>query len=178
MNAHVQTQLAKPITRSDHIRGRTDAPVQLVEYGDFECPYCGQAHLILRSIEQQMGDQVCFAFRHFPLINMHPHAEHAAEAAEAAAVQGNFWDMHDLLFENQEALSDEDLVSYAAELGLDTRRFANDIISGAHAGRVRQDFVSGVRSDVNGTPSFFINGQRYDGELDIDSMMEALESQV
>ena len=150
----------------------------LVEYGDFECPYCGQAHLILRAIEQQLGDQICFVFRHFPLTNLHPNAEHASEAAEAAGVQNRFWEMHDMLFENQDALADEDLISYAAELGLDTRRVANEIISGAHAGHIREDFVSGVRSDVNGTPSFFINGMRYDGDLDIDALMEAIETQM
>ena len=178
MSAHVHTELAEPITRYDHLRGPLNAPVYLVEYGDFECPYCSQAHLILQAIKDQMGDQVCLAFRHFPLTHLHLHAEHAAEAAEAAAAQGRFWEMHDMLFENHDALSDEDLVAYAGELGLDTRRFANDIVSGAHAGRIRLNFASGAKSDVNGTPTFFINGMRYDGALDIGSMMEALESQL
>lgn len=178
MSAHVQSQLAQAITERDHIRGSLHAPVKLVEYGDFQCPYCGQAHLILQAIEGQMGDQLCFAFRHFPLTNIHPFAEHAAEATEAASAQGRFWDMHDMLFENQDALSDEDLVGYAAELRLDTRRFADDLVSGLYRARIREDFTTGVHSDVNGTPSFYINGMRYDGGMDIDSMMEALESQM
>ncbi len=178
MNAHVEPQLATAVTRHDHIRGPAKAPVTLVEYGDFECPYCGQAHTILQAIEEQMDDQLRLVFRHFPLTNMHPHAEHAAEAAEAAGAQGRFWEMHDLLFENQDALDDRDLVNYAAELGLDARRVASDIVSGAHENRIRQDLISGARSEVNGTPSFFINGTRYDGELDVDSMLEALQAEL
>jgi protein-disulfide isomerase len=178
MNSHVQTQLAVPVTRRDHIRGPFNAPVTLLEYGDFECPYCGQAHAIVQAVEQEMGEQLRFAFRHFPLTNMHPHAEHAAEAAEAAGAQGKFWEMHDLLYENQDALDDRDIVNYAAELGLDVRRIVSDIVSGAHAGKIRQDFVSGVRSDVNGTPTFFINGMRYDGPRDVYSMLQALQEEL
>lgn len=178
MSAHAQAELVQSITRYDHIRGSVSAPVKLVEYGDFECPYCAQAHFVIQAIAQQMGDQLCFVFRHFPLVNIHPDAEHAAESSEAAGVQGRFWDMHDLLFENQDALADEDLVGYAAELRLDTRRFADELISGVHHAHIREDFTSGVRSEVNGTPSFFINGVRYDGSFGIDAFMEALESQL
>ncbi|MGZ4962299.1 MAG: DsbA family protein [Limisphaerales bacterium] len=178
MNGHVAPHLATAVTRRDHIRGPANAPVTLVEYGDFECPYCSQAHTILQAIEEQMGDQLRFVFRHFPLTNMHPHAEHAAEAAEAAGAQGRFWEMHDLLFENQDALDDRDLVNYAAELGLDAKRVASDIVSGVHEHRIRQDFISGMRSDVNGTPTFFINNTRYDGEFDGDSMLEALQAEL
>ena len=178
MNSHVQTQLAVPVTRRDHIRGPFNAPVTLLEYGDFECPYCGQAHAIVQAVEQEMGDQLRFAFRHFPLTNMHPHAEHAAEAAESAGAQGMFWEMHDLLYENQDALDDRDIANYAAELGIDVRRIVSDIVSGAHSGKIRQDFVSGVRSDVNGTPTFFINGMRYDGPRDVYSMLQALQEEL
>lgn len=178
MNTHVETQLAVPVTRRDHIHGRFDAPLTLVEYGDFECPFCGQAHPIVQAVEQEMGEQLRFVFRNFPLANMHPHAEHAAEAAESAGAQRRFWEMHDLLFENQEALDDRDLANYAAELGLDVRRVVSDIVSGAHAGRIRQDFIGGVRSDVNGTPTFFINGMRYDGLRDVYSMLQALQDEL
>lgn len=178
MNAHVETQLAVPVTRRDHIRGRFDAPVTLVEYGDYECPFCGQAHAVVQAVEQEMGEQLRFVFRNFPLANMHPHAEHAAEAAESAGAQGRFWEMHDLLYENQDALDDRDLANYAAELGLDVRRVLSDIVSGAHSNRIRQDFIGGVRSDVNGTPTFFINDMRYDGPRDVYSMLRALQEEL
>jgi len=178
MNTHVETQLAVPVTRRDHIRGRFDAPLTLVEYGDYECPFCGQAHPIVQAVEEEMGEQLRFVFRNFPLANMHPHAEHAAEAAESAGTQGRFWEMHDLLFENQEALDDRDLANYAAELGLDVRRVVSDILRGAYANRIRQDLIGGVRSDVNGTPTFFINGMRYDGPRDVYSMLQAMQEEV
>jgi protein-disulfide isomerase len=178
MSAHVQTQLAAAVNRRDHHRGPLDASVVLVEYGDFQCPYCATAHAIVQAVQEQMGDQLCYVFRNFPLTDLHEYAEHAAEAAEAAAAQGRYWEMHDMLFENQEALSDEDLVGYAADLGLDTRRFASDIVSASYAGKIRQDFVSGVKSDVTGTPTFFINGMRYEGDIDVDEMLRTLESQL
>src|ERR1700749_1348974 len=109
---------ALPVKDYDHIRGSLDAPFKLIEYGDYQCPYCGDAHQVVKEIQDQLGDQLCFVFRNFPLTEIHPHAEHAAEAAEAAAAQGHFWEMHDLLFENQNALEDDDLVAYATELGL------------------------------------------------------------
>lgn len=178
MNSHVATQLAAPVTRRDHVRGRADASVTLLEYGDFECPFCGQAHYVVRALEEEMGDHLRFAFRHFPLTNMHRHAEHAAEAAESAGAQGRFWEMHDLLYENQDALDDRDLANYAAELGIEVRRLVSDVVSGAHADKIRQDFISGVRSDVNGTPTFFINGVRYDGAGDVYSMLQALQEEL
>jgi protein-disulfide isomerase len=123
-----------------------------------------------------LGDRLCFAFRHFPLTNVHPHAERAAEAAEAAGKQGAFWEMHDVLFENQSALDYDDIAEYAAALGLNVSRLINEVLSGAHAPRVREDFATGVRSGVNGTPTFFINGARYDGPRDLQPMVEALVS--
>jgi protein-disulfide isomerase len=137
--------------------------VTLVEYGDFECPHCGMAYPIVQSIQRKLGDRLRVVYRHFPLKEAHPHAQHAAEAAEAAAAQGAFWEMHDALFERQHALEDEDLARYARELGLDAARVARELEAGTHARAVRDDFRSGVRSGVNGTPTFFVNGERYDG---------------
>jgi protein-disulfide isomerase len=165
---------ALPVPDRDHIQGPIDAPIALVEYGDYECPYCGEAYPIVKAIQQRLGGRLCFAFRNFPLVNSHPHAEHAAEAAEAADAQGRFWEMHDLLYENQEALEDEDLAQYASALGLDAKRVLKEVMSGAHAARLKEDFRSGARLDVNGTPSFFINGVRYDGSLDVEDLLAAL----
>src|SRR5215472_11073647 len=163
-----------PIAGRDHIKGPIDAPVALVEYGDYECPFCGEAHPIVKAIQEHLADRLCFAFRNFPLANMHPHAEHAAEAAEAADTQGRFWEMHDVLFENQEALDDGNLIQYASALGLDSQRLIDDVLAGAHATRIREDFRGGARNGVNGTPTFFINGERYDGELSERGLLEAL----
>ena len=169
-----RSKLTLPIAGRDHIQGPTDAPITLLEYGDYECPYCGEAHPIVKAIQKHLGNRLCFAFRNFPLINSHPHAEHAAEAAEAAGAQGKFWEMHDLLYENQDALDDEHLAQYASALDLDANRLINEVLASTHDGRIREDFRSGARSDVNGTPSFFINGVRYDGETDVDALLAAL----
>jgi protein-disulfide isomerase len=155
--------LTLPIPGRDHIQGPVDALIKLLEYGDYECPFCGEAYPLIKAIQKRLGDKLCFSFRNFPLNNSHPHAQRAAEAAEAAGAQGKFWEMHDLLFENQEALEDEDILSYAETLGLDVTRLANEIQSGTHTHRVREDFRSGARGGVNGTPALFINGVRYDG---------------
>jgi len=162
-----------PMGGRDHVQGPIDAPIALLEYGDYECPYCGDAYPVVKAIQERLGDRLCFAFRHFPLVNSHPHAEHAAEAAEAAGMQGKFWEMHDTLYENQTALDDESLARYAADLGLDAR-LISEVAAGAHAARVREDFQSGARGGVNGTPTFFINGVRYDGALDVDALLTAL----
>jgi protein-disulfide isomerase len=157
-------QLTSPVTDNDHVAGRADAPITLVEYGDYECPFCGMAYPIVKSIQQKLEGQLRFVFRNFPLTKQHPHAQHAAEAAEAAGAQGKFWEMHDIIFEHQRALSDNALGRYAKSLGLDAERLAEDLRAGKYASRVRNDFRSGVRSGVNGTPTFFINGERYDGD--------------
>ncbi|MDB5290625.1 MAG: bdbD [Phycisphaerales bacterium] len=171
--------LTMPVSEDrDHILGPPNAPVTLVEYGDFECPYCGQAYWVLKQLEEEMRDQVRQVFRHFPLTQIHPHAERAAEASEAAAAQGRFWEMHDMLYENQDALDDYDLMRYAQALGLDTRRFRAELLRGLYAPRVREDFLSGIRSGVNGTPTFFINGRRHDGPWDFDSLMAAIEPEL
>lgn len=163
-----------PIEGRDHIQGSIKAPVALVEYGDYQCPFCGQAYPMVKAVQKGMGDRLCFAFRNFPLANMHPHAEHAAEAAEAAGAQGRFWEMHDLLFENQGALDDTDLEEYASTLGLDSQRLIEEVRAGAHTARIREDFRGGARNGVNGTPTFFINGERYDSELSEEALFEAL----
>jgi protein-disulfide isomerase len=168
-------ELTLPVSERDHIKGPETAPVTLVEYGDFECPFCGAAHLVLKEIERRLGDQLRFVFRHFPLTNVHPHAEHAAEAAEAAGAQGRFWEMHDMLFEHQTALDDPHLLAYADALDLDIPRFEYEMAEHIHAPRVREDFMSGVLSGVNGTPTFFINGVRHDGGYDLESLLAALQ---
>jgi protein-disulfide isomerase len=156
-------QLTPAVNANDHAVGPDDAPVTLVEYGDYECPYCGMAYLVVKSAQRELGKQLRFVFRNFPLAEAHPHARLAAQAAEAAAAHGKFWEMHDLLFEHQGALEADDIIGYAKSLGLDTAQFARDLEDSKHAKRVRDDFRSGVRSGVNGTPTFFINGSRYEG---------------
>jgi protein-disulfide isomerase len=171
-----EASLTLPVTAGrDHIQGPADAAVTLVEYGDFECPFCGAAYPVVKEIQDRMGARLRFAFRHFPITVKHPHAEQAAEAAEAAGAQGRFWAMHDRLFEQQERLRLADLVADAEALGLDTRRFEGELVSHVHAGRVREDFMSGVRSGVNGTPTFYVNGERYDGFADLEPLLAALE---
>src|ERR1700727_3753185 len=151
-----------PAGSRDHIQGLIDAPISLLEYGDYECPACGQAYRVIKAVQQILENSLCFAFRTFPRTMIHPHAEQAAEAAEAAAAQGNFWEMHDLLFENQNALEDEDLAKNALRLHLDIPLFITQLASGAFLERVKADVVSGLKSGVNGTPTFFINGKLYD----------------
>src|ERR1700681_1249552 len=148
------TTLKIPIRPEDHIQGDADAPCTLVEYGDFECPHCGRAYPIVKAVQRLMGPRLCFVYRHFPLTQVHPHAESAAETAEAAGAQGKFWEMHDLLFERQDALEDEQLIEYADALGLDAARVAAELAAHAHRARVRGDFMGGVKSGVNGTPTF------------------------
>jgi protein-disulfide isomerase len=161
----------------DHIQGSASAPVTLVEYGDYECPYCGMAYPIVKSIQRALGNKLGFAFRNFPLSDSHPPAAQAAVAAEAAGGQGRFWEMHDALYENQERLGTDDLMKYGEELGLDTNQFARDLSDGTYKARVREDFRGGVRSGVNGTPTFFVNGSRYDGGWnDPDEFLRALRA--
>ena len=168
--------LTLPPGSRDHAQGPESAPATLVEYGDYECPYCGRAYPIVKEVQTAMGDRLRFVFRNFPLTQIHPHAQHAAEAAEAAGVQGRFWEMHDLLFERQRRLDDRHLLEYAQDLGLDSAKLERELMEHAHAERVREDFLSGVRSGVNGTPTFFINGARHDGSWDLDSLLTALEA--
>jgi protein-disulfide isomerase len=168
------SKLTLPLADRDHMQGTVDAPISLVEYGDYECVFCGDAHAIIVKVQQRLAGRLCFVFRNFPAANAHPHAQHAAEAAEAAGVQGKFWEMHALLFEHQDALEDNMLAQYASGLGLDAERLMQEVVAGVHALRVREDFKSGARGGVNGTPTFFINGERYDGELDLEELLDAL----
>jgi len=163
--------LQPPVNPVDHVIGHADAPITLVEYGDFQCPYCYRAHPIVMRLQKRFGDQLRFVFRNFPLSELHPHAAHAAEAAEsvgAHAGEAAYWKMHHAIFEHQQesddALDDEHLVRYAADAGADAAQVEADLASGLHRTRVRADFLSGVRSGVNGTPTFFINGVRFDGD--------------
>jgi predicted DsbA family dithiol-disulfide isomerase len=162
----------------DHARGPEDAPVTLLKYGDYECPYCGQLHPVLEELREKAGKQVRFVFRHFPLDSAHPRARRAAQAAEAAASQGRFWEMHDLLYERQDELSEEDLLRYAAELGLDLQRFEVDLTNDHHAWRIEEDRLGGDRAGVRGTPTLFVNGVRYTGTLDLDGLLAAVEEAI
>lgn len=159
----------------DHAQGSLTAPLVMVEYGDFECPYCGEAYPELKAVQRAMGDKLCFVFRNFPLKEAHPHAERAAEIAEAAATVGKFWEMHDVLYENQQALTDHALVGYGKKLGLPDK-LMESALAGHFAARVRRDFVSGARSGVNGTPCLFINGERYDGPRDAKTLIGVLRT--
>lgn len=167
--------LALPVSpERDHIRGPENARVQLIEYGDYQCPYCGAAHPIVKAVLEEMGDDLQFVFRHFPLVTIHPLAEPAAEAAEAAGAQGKFWDMHDMIYENQDQLDAAALMAFAAALGLDLERFTDELRRRVHVRKVQEDFVSGVRSGVRGTPTFFINGRRHDGSWDLPTLWGVL----
>jgi protein-disulfide isomerase len=168
------TTLSFPVEKQDHRRGNPQAAVTLVEYGDYECNHCGDAYSVIKQVEAEAGDRMQFVFRNFPLSQTHRHALHAALAAEAAGLQDQFWTMHDLIFENQDRLTDEDLVGYAEKLGLDVDRFERDMQSEAIAQKVKADFNSGVRSGVGGTPTFFINGQRFEGAAEYDELLDAI----
>jgi protein-disulfide isomerase len=177
LSARLDTpQLTIPVGSDDHIRGPAEAPLTLVEYGDYECPYCGEAYPIVKEVERTLGDQLTSVFRNFPLDQIHPHAFEAALAAESAAAQGRFWEMHDRLFENQRRLRSKDLLGHAEALGLDVERFATELEQHAFEERVRSDFLSGVRSGVNGTPTFFINGRRHNGPYDLKTLLRSLRA--
>jgi Na+/H+ antiporter NhaA len=169
------TDLAVPVSaKKDHVRGPADAPVTLVEYGDFECPYCGQAERVVRELLADYGDDLRYVWRHLPLTDVHPYAPLAAEATEAADNQGKFWEMHDQLLDHQGALSAKDLMRYAAEIGLNIDRFTADMRKDAGAGKIASDVDSADLSGVSGTPTFFINGKRYHGAFDIDSLSRSV----
>jgi protein-disulfide isomerase len=168
-------ELAPPVTKEDHIQGDRKAPVTLLEYGDYECPYCGAAHRLVKMLREAMGNDLCYVYRNFPLTEVHPHAEHAAEAVESADAQGRFWEMHDAVFENQDALEDDDLASYAADIGLDANRVVAEIELEKYRPRIEKDIRSGTQSGVEGTPTFFINAVKYEGPMDPESMLTALQ---
>ena len=167
-------RLASPVGERDHVQGPANASVTLVEYGDYECPYCRAAVAIVKELQLVLPDDLRYVFRHFPLENIHPHARRAAEAAEAAASQGKFFEMHAALFEHQAALEEKDLLRYAAELGLDTARFNGELRADVHVDRVREDFLDGVRSGVRGTPTFYLDDVRYDGVVGVRQLIAAI----
>jgi len=168
-------RLAVPVGEGDRIRGPVDAPLTLVEYGDYDCPHTVQAHAVVRGLEKRLGDRLRFVFRAFPLTEMHENAQAAAEAAEAADFQDKFWPMHDRLMEANRRLSDADLEEYAEEVGLDAMRFDRQMLAHAHAAKVQAQVDGGLQSGVGGTPTFFVNGVRHDGPHDLESLLAALE---
>jgi protein-disulfide isomerase len=160
---------------SDHIRGSINAPITIVEYGDYECPYTGMAYPVVKELLKQFGDKIYFVFRNFPLNDIHPHAQHAAEAAEAAAAQDKFWQMHDYLFEHQKALDDRHLLEYAKKVGLDIDKFKTEMSEHICAPLINKSLKVGIDSGVEGTPTFFVNGQRYDDSWDLDTFSSFLK---
>ncbi|HEX6557241.1 MAG TPA: thioredoxin domain-containing protein [Ktedonobacteraceae bacterium] len=171
-----RTRLVVPVSERDHSQGPASAAVTLVQYGDYECPYTRQSTTVVRAIQQQLGDQLRFIFRNFPLTEIHPHALHAAFAAEAAASQGKFWQMHDAIFHHQHTLEDSDLEQFAAAVGLDMQQFARDMAHQRSLPHIEEDLEGGLRSGVQGTPTFFINGVLYPGSWEHDALLAALEA--
>ena len=170
--------LRAPVDESDHAQGAADAPVTLVEYGDYQCPYCGAAYPIVKQLQERFGDDLRFVFRNFPLQQLHEHAMSAALMAELAATKGRFWEAHDALYENQEQLGSELYAVIAKQLGIDARGLGAALESEKLFEKVQKDFNGGVRSGVNGTPSFFVNGTRYDGPRDFETMAETLDRAI
>ena len=164
-----------PVRPEDHIEGEENAPCTLVEYGDYQCPHCGRAYPIVKRVQKHFGKRLRFVFRNFPLNEIHPQAEAAAETAEFAGSQGKYWEMHDLLFENQSRFGSAFFQEAARKLGLDPAAFSEALKSGTYRAHVRSDFMSGARSGVNGTPTFFINGQRLDGPWDYEELVAAID---
>ncbi len=166
-------RLLVPISEQDHIQGLVSTSVTLVQYGDYQCSTCGETHQLIKAIQQQVND-LCFVFRHFPQPQIHFYAQRAAEAAQAAATQGQFWQMHDILFTHQQALGNGDLVEYANNIGLDIPQFLQDISSQIHIARINQDIESGLHSGVTAAPALFINGIRYTSRWNIEQLMAAI----
>ncbi|MFL6496037.1 MAG: DsbA family protein [Nitrososphaera sp.] len=162
----------------DHIRGSINAPITIVEYGDYECPYTGGAYPVVKEIMKQFDERIYFVFRNFPLNYIHPHAQHAAEAAEAAAAQGKFWQMHDYLFEHQKALDDAHLFEYAKKVGLDIDKFKKEMSEHVYAPLINKSLKSGIDSGVEGTPTFFINGEHYEDSWDLDTLTSFLNKSL
>jgi protein-disulfide isomerase len=167
--------LSPPIEDVDHLRGDSGAPLQLVMFGDFQCPFCLGAQSVLRRVRERLGDRLLFGFRHLPIPERHPLAPLAAEASEAAAAQGRFWEFHDALYANQPRLSRETILELAGEHGLDVQRVTAELDSGAHRDRIARDIASAEASGATGTPTFFVNGKRFFGAYDAGSLVEALE---
>ena len=170
------TMLKIPVTSADHMQGDPSAPIILVEYGDYQCPHCGHAYPIVRRLQTHFGDSLAFVFRNFPLTEIHPDAEAAAETAEFAATSARFWQMHDAIFENQAELSVETLLQLARQLRLPPHELEAAWADRTYRERVREDFAGGVRSGVNGTPTFFINGHRHDGPFELEDLVGAVDA--
>lgn len=168
--------LRPPVSDKDHFEGNPEAVIELVEYGDYQCPHCGKAYFIVKRMQEQLGDKLKFIFRNFPLAKIHPEAVMAAVATEAAALQGKYWEMHDIIFENQEYLDRESLLEYAAELDLDVATFDKDLSRPELTEKVEADFESGIRSGVNATPTFFINGEKYNNGWEGERMMDFIKA--
>ena len=169
---------APVLTADDHLLGPADAPVTVIEYGDYECPYCRGAARDVRLLLDQLPGKIRFVFRNFPIPQLHPHAEQAAEAAEAAAAQGKFWDMYELLLRPAAQLDRRALLGYAERLGLDVARFENDVTGNIYAGKIERDVREGIRNGVNATPKFYVNGRRIDGKVPLEGLAEAVRSAV
>jgi formate-nitrite transporter family protein len=174
MASQLSTRLNPAVSEHDHVRGSRSALVSLVEYGDFECPYCRAALDIVNGLQHALGDQLSFTFRHFPMREVHAHAQHASEVAEAAAAQGRFWEMHDRLFASQDALDDRSLARYARQMDLDAELVAQQLANHTYAAHIEEQRHSGVASGVTGTPTFFIDGMRYKGSLSLPKMLAAI----
>jgi protein-disulfide isomerase len=168
--------LRVPVGEQDHVQGSADAKCTLVEYGDYECPHCGHAYPIVKRVQKHFATKLRFVFRNFPLAEMHPHAESAAESAEFAGANGKFWEMHDALFENQEQLGGALYLKLAQQLGLSPQDLRAAVEKREYLARVKEDFSGGVRSGVNGTPTFFINGQRHDASFEYEDLVEAVQT--
>lgn len=169
------TTLKAPVTQEDHTEGSENALITLVEYGDYECPYCGEAYGVVKQIQEHFKGKLRFVFRNFPLQEVHPHAKVAAEIAEFAGEKGHFWEMHDLIYENQEQLGMPLLIELTHALNLPVKDLEVDLENGTFVPRIQKDFMSGVRSGVNGTPTFFINGERHNGGFEFEDLVAAIE---
>jgi protein-disulfide isomerase len=171
-------ELKIPVTPKDHIQGDENAPAILVEYGDYQCPHCGHAYPIVKRVQKHFGKKLGFVFRNFPLNEIHPSAESAAESAEFAGANGKFWEMHDGIFENQNSLSIPMLLELAETVGLSSAGLQDALTSREFTARVKSDFIGGARSGVNGTPTFFINGQRFDAPPEYEVLVAAIEAEI
>jgi protein-disulfide isomerase len=168
--------LVQPVSKKDHVQGGHNASVELLEYGDYQCPYCGQAYPIVKELQRQLGSKLSFVFRNFPLRKVHPYAMHAAMASEAASLQGRFWEMHDILFENQPDLDQQSVIQYAKSIGLVITQFESDLKSPDIEKKVLSDFQGGLMSGVNATPTFFVNGDKYEGDWTAHNFLLYLKS--